>query len=272
MEYQNIIQRSYDNTSNPPADITVTFGDGSTDSRLIATALGENNPSQELIVTSRDRTTGILLDRSRILLAQGLGSQGVDVVPAAFLQAGVGLGSGLELKARIIPKSTIGDGDIALYGGGLQWEFTQLLADSDGVSTFPLSMSLLAGYSMLNGDYDFEDGAVVSGQNQTIETKIQSINAAIIASTKFKVFNIYGALNLATGNTTTDLLGTYSFSSDSVIFPQATTFEDPISVKTSTTTVLGTLGINVTAGAFRLNADYALGQYQTASASIGFRF
>jgi|GEM_PF-223161 hypothetical protein len=268
--YQATIQRNYDNTNNPPGDIAVTFGDGGTTPRLIATALGENNPSQSLIITSRDRTTGLILDQSNIMLAQGLASQGLNLVPAAFLQLGVGLGAGLEFKGRIIPKSNIGEGDIALYGGALQWELSQLFADNGKDNRFPIAISALVGYTMLDGNYDFEDGAVVEGVNQRLDTNTTSLTIAGIASTTYKVFNLYGGINYTTGNTETNLLGTYTFRSSSVLFPLATSFEDPISVQSDVSSLLGTLGASLKLGAFDLNADYTFGAFQTATVALGF--
>jgi len=268
--YQATIQRSYNNTNNPPGDIAVTFGDGSTTPRLVATALGENNPSQSLIITSRDRTTGLILDQSSIVLAQGLASRGVDLVPAAFLQLGVGLGAGLEFKGRIIPKSNIGEGEIALYGGALQWELSELFTDNNKDGSFPIAISALVGYTMLDGSYDFEDGAVVAGNNQRLETNTTSLTVAAIASTTYKVFNVYGGVNYTTGNTETDLLGTYTFRSNSVLFPVATSFEDPISVQSDVASLLGTLGTSIKLGAFNLNADYTFGAFQTATVALGF--
>jgi hypothetical protein len=270
LAYEATVQRSYDNTNNPPGDISVTFGDGGTTPRLIATALGENNPNQSLIITSRDRTTGILLDQSTIELAQGLASQGVDLVPSAFLQVGVGLGAGLELKGRIIPKSNIGEGEIALYGGAVQWELSRLFVDDAKDSNFPIAVSALVGYTFLDGSYDFEDGAVVDGTNQSLATNTTSLTIAGIASTTYKVFNIYGGVNYTTGKTQTDLLGTYTFRSDSVIFPLSTSFEDPISVESDVASLLGTLGASLKLGAFNLNADYTFGAFQTASVTLGF--
>ncbi|PRX14576.1 hypothetical protein LY02_01608 [Nonlabens ulvanivorans] len=269
-EYEAIIQDSYDNTNNPPANIEVSFGDGSTAPRSIATALGENAMEQQLIIRSREATSGILLQEDVINLPNGLGNEGLDLVPTAFLQAGVGLGAGLELKARLVPKITFEEAETSLYGVGLQWEFTKLLQPSDD-STLPIAASFLAGYTRLDASYDFEDGVVVDGANQSIETQISSLNLSAIVSTNYKVLNFYGGLNYYRGTTQTDLLGTYTFASNTVIFPIAATVEDPISVDTDINGFLGTAGVKLTLGAFNINADYTFGEYSTATASIFFR-
>lgn len=268
-EYEDLIQESYDNSGNPPADIEVTFGDGSTVPRQIATALGENDMDQQLIVRSRETTTGFLLQEDVINLPNGLGNEGLDIVPSTFLQVGVGIGAGLELKGRLVPELTVGDAKTSLYGLGLQWEISQLL--SNDTKEFPLNISVLAGYTRLNASYDFEDGNVVAGTNQAIETEISSLNMSAIVSTDFKVFNFYGGLNYNAGTTQTNLLGTYTFTSSTVFFPATATVEDPISVDTDVSGLLGTAGIKLTLGAFNINADYTFGEYNTATAGIFFR-
>ncbi|OUS14535.1 hypothetical protein A9Q93_07995 [Nonlabens dokdonensis] len=268
-EYEEIIQRSYDNTNNPPANIEVVFGDGSSSPRSVATALGENVMNQQLIIRSREATTGFLLQEDVINLPNGIGNEGLDVIPTAFIQVGVGIGAGLELKGRIIPEVTIDEAKTDLYGVGLQWELSQLLSsDQNG---FPLNISVLGGLTRLNASYDFEDGAVVDGENQSIETKINSFNFSAIVGTNRKVLNFYGGLNYNLGNTQTDLLGTYSFNSNTVIFPVAATVEDPFSVDTNVSGFLGTVGAKLTLGAFNVSADYTFGEFSTASASLFFR-
>ncbi|MGJ8685249.1 MAG: DUF6588 family protein [Nonlabens sp.] len=268
-EYEAIIQESYDNSGNPPANIEVTFGDGGTTPRAIATALGENTMDQQLIIRSREATSGFLLQEDVINLPNGLGSEGLDLVPAAFLQVGVGIGAGLELKGRVIPKTTIGESETSLYGLGLQWEISKFLSTND--NGFPLNISLLAGYTQLNASYDFEDGAVVAGSNQSIETQVSSLSMSAIISTDRKVLNFYCGVNYNAGTTQTDLLGTYTFTSNTVIFPVAASVKDPFSVNTNVNGILGTAGAKLTLGAFNLHADYTFGEYSTATAGVFFR-
>jgi hypothetical protein len=267
--YQSLLQNSYDNTNNPPADIQVRFGDGSDAPRLIATALGSNDPSQSLLIVSRDLTTGIETSRNNITLAQGLGDAGVDFVPSAFVQAGFGLGGGLEIKARFIPKVQIDEAEIGLYGAALQWQLTDVL---DKNNLLPVEISVLAGYSRLDAMYDFEDGAVVDGVDQRLETKSGSLTLSLIAGTDFKILNFYGGINYNAGTTETDLLGTYTVRSSGSVFPITQTFEDPVSVKTDVSSALGTVGTKLTLGFFQVNAGYTFGAYDTVNGAIAFKF
>lgn len=268
-EYEALIQESYDSSGNPPANIEVTFGDGSTTPRSIATALGENSMDQQLVVRSREVTSGLILQEDVINLPNGLGNEGLDILPAAFLQVGVGIGAGLELKGRLIPEVELGEAKTSLYGLGVQWELSKFLGSEE--NGFPLNISLLAGYTQLDASYDFEDGAVVRGVDQSIETQVSSLNLSAIISTDYKVLNFYGGINYNAGTTQTDLLGTYTFTSNTVVFPVAATVEDPFSVNTDVSGILGTAGVKLTLGAFNLNADYTFGEYNTATAGVFFR-
>jgi hypothetical protein len=271
LEYEQLIQESYDLTSNVPGRIEVAFADGSRSPRQIATALGANETTQFLVIRAVDPNTGMLIDSSRIELAQGLESEGVNLVPTFFVQAGVGLGAGLEFKARFMPNIQIDNAETSLYGGALQWEVTHAFS-KDGESVLPFRFALLAGYTAVDASYDFEDGVVVNGSNQLAETNASSLTFAAIASTKFKILNFYAGVNYAQGTTESNLLGTYTINSNSVIYPVTATFEDPLSVSTNATDITGTFGLKIKAGFFGFNGGYTIGEFDTANAAVSFSF
>ncbi|MGB5981376.1 MAG: DUF6588 family protein [Nonlabens sp.] len=270
--YAELIQENYDSSGNPPARIEVTFADGSSDPRQIATALGSNVPSEFLLIRAMDGTTGFEIDSSRIELGQGLESEGVNFIPTVFVQAGLGLGNGLELKARFMPRVQIYESEATLWGGALQWEFSKLFEDDQGVSAFPLRLAFLAGYTTVNAQYDFEDGIVVAGTNQTIEAQASTLTLAGIVSTRWKYFNFFGGVNYANGSTQSDLLGTYTIQSNSVIYPLSTTFNDPITVNTDASMLMGTLGAKLSLGFFSLHGSYTFSEFSTANAAVAFKF
>lgn len=271
LEYERLIQENYDLTNNPPARIEVSFADGSRLPRQIGTALGSNTPVQFLSIRAIDGTTGAELDSSQIELAQGLESEGVDLVPTFFVQGGVGLGAGLELKARFVPTIQLNEAETSLWGAALQWEVTRVF-EMNGKSILPFRLAVLAGYTAVDASYDFKDGVVVEGTNQLIETNSRSLTLAAIASTRFKVLNFYAGVDYARGTTDSDLLGTYTIRSNSVIYPVSTNFEDPLSVSTDASAIMGTLGFKVRAGFFAINGSYTVGEFNTASTAISFRF
>lgn len=268
-DYERIIQNAYDRGNNLPAEISVAFSDGIIIPRLIGTVLGENAIDQVLVITSTDLATGIESIDSRINLPQGLENVGLDLIPSAFLQAGYGLGYGLEIKARFVPRTTIDNAEIAILGGAIQWQLTNLLDKNDKL---PIELSVLAGYSALDAIYNFEDGAIVDGMNQRIETKAGSLTLSLIAGTDFKVLNFYGGFNFNAGTTATDLLGAYTVSSGNSIFPFQTTLKDPVSVKTDVSSALGTIGAKLTLGFFQVDASYTAGAFDTINGAVAFKF
>ncbi len=270
--YAQIIQDEYDGSGNPPARIEVSFADGSTNPRNIATALGVNNPPEFLVIRALDGVFGTELDRTTIELGQGLENENVDFIPTVFLQAGLGLGGGLEIKARFVPKIQVDEAKTSLYGGAVQWEMTKLFEDESGNSAFPFRLAALAGVTRVDADYDFQDGVVVDGVNQSIEVQATSFTFAAIASTRWKVFNFFGGVNYATGTTESDLLGTYTIRNNSVIFPGSTTFNDPLSVNADIDMIMSTVGGKLNLGPFSVVGSYTFSDYSTANAAVAFRF
>src|SRR5690606_29919779 len=90
--------------------------------RLVSTALGD---IADVSVFVEEPLTGF---REVFELPSGLASENLDFVPSGYLQASVGLIKGLEVKARFLPKIKFGDDvKLGLFGGGIQYDFTQLL-------------------------------------------------------------------------------------------------------------------------------------------------
>ncbi len=274
--YAQIIQDEYDNSGNPPARIEVSFADGtpngSTNPRNIATALGVNSPSEFLIIRAVDGVFGTELDRTTIELGQGLENENVDFIPTVFLQAGLGLGGGLEIKARFVPKIQVNEAKTSLYGGAVQWEITKLFEDESGNSAFPLRLAALGGVTRVDADYDFQDGIVVDGVNQSIEVQSTSFTFAAITSTRWSVFNLFAGVNYVTGTTDSDLLGTYTIRNNSVIFPGSTTFNDPLSVSADVDMIMATVGAKLNLGPASLVTSYTFSEYSTTNAGLAFRF
>jgi hypothetical protein len=146
---------------------------------------------------------------------------------------------------------------------------TDILDKND---VLPVEISVLAGYSRLDAVYDFEDGAVVDGSDQQLETTSGSLTLSLIAGTDFKILNFYGGVNYNAGTTETDLLGTYTVRNSASIFPVSQTFEDPISIKTDISSALGTVGAKLTLGFFQIDAGYTFGAYDTANGAVAFKF
>ncbi|WP_452222837.1 DUF6588 family protein [Lacinutrix chionoecetis] len=242
----------------------ITFTDGST-SKVVATALGHNDPAVQVEVTYPG-FFGFTEESATFDLPTGIGSQNVNLIPTVFLQGSFSPFRGTQLKARYFPKVDKEDAKVGLYGFGLQQDFTAFLPED---TLFPVSISGLIAYTHLDGNYDFTDSNIVEGRNQQIQTETNTMLYQVIVGTKFKVINLYGSVGYLNGNNKTDLLGTYvvtdgTFFSDEIV--------DPFSIESETKGVLTTVGANVTLGFFGINANYTIADFNSASVGMNFSF
>jgi hypothetical protein len=241
------------------------FRDGSI-SKEVGTAFGENNPDVIVYAIVKD-DTGLFEEEVEFELPQGLGSENINMLPTAFLQARVGLFKATELKVRYFPKVDYEDVKTGLIGVGLQHEFTQWLP-ADKV--FPVAIAGFIGFTNLNGSYDFTDSQIIEGTSQKFEVKQNSWLFQLQASTKLKVINFYGGLGYVTGTSDFDVVGTYTVRAGTPLFESQSTFEDPFSVRNKVSGIKANIGTQLQLGFFRIFAEYNLAEYNTAVVGIGF--
>lgn len=233
-------------------------------SKHVATALGHNDPDITVIITYDDPVFGN--QETELTLPTGIGSSGVNIIPAAFLQAAFSPFRGTQLKARYFPKIETEDVKTGLYGFGIQQEFTAWLPRD---KFFPVAISGLIAFTHLDGSYDFTDSNFVEGSNQQIQTDINTLLFELIASTNFKVLNAYGAIGYLSGKSQTDLLGTYVVT-DGLLYSES--IIDPFSIEEKVNGIRTTLGANVKLGFFSLNVDYTFAEFNSASLGLNFSF
>jgi hypothetical protein len=241
-------------------DFTITFADGA-NSKSVSTALGENNPDIDILVESKlvPGTT------DRITLPSGVGSD-FNYLPTAFIQGALGLSKGLEVKARFLPKLKTDDIEGSMYGVGLQAEFTKWLP-ADKI--LPVALSGLVAYTNLDAKYNLTDTSGFSGSDQRLENSTSTWLLQFIASTKLPIINFYGGIGYISGESKSDVLGSYEI--DNGILPTET-ITDPFSVSSKVSSVRGTIGAKLKLGFFRLNAEYHLSDFNAFSLGINFGF
>lgn len=230
--------------------------------REVSTALGDISGTQVYV---EGEVLGVTV-RETFELPSGLAGENIDFVPSGYIQASVGLIKGTEIKARFLPKMEYEDASVGLFGVGIQHDFTKLLP-ADKI--LPVAISAVIGYSNISGDYDLTNAKLIDGEDQRIEAEIGSWAFGAVVSTKLPIINFYGGVNYITGKSVTDVLGTYRVTSG----PFASeTYVDPFSITKKVNGVTGTLGAKLKLGFFRLNAEYNLGEFNTATVGINFGF
>lgn len=238
------------------------FVNGNT-SESVSTALGDITGLR--VFVEGEVAPGVTT-REEFDLPSGLSAEGIDFVPSAFLQVGVGLFKGTEVKVRFLPKIETEDVAIGLYGVGIQQEITELLP-ADKV--LPIAVSAVIGYTHLDGTYDFTNTNVVAGENQKVDTEMNTWAFQAVVSTKLPIINFYGGLGYMTGKSNTDILGTYRVQSGPF---QSENYTDPFSFKSEVSGITGTIGAKLKLAFFRLNVDYTLAEFNNLAVGINFGF
>lgn len=230
----------------------------------VATVLGENDPAIFVEIEYDDPIFGS--QTVPVELPQGIGDQSKNLIPTAAIQGAVGLGSGIEVKARFVPKIDTDEVSFNMYGAGLQFEFTEWLpADK----LWPVALSGIVAYNHLDGSYDITQSSGIEGENQRLETDTNTWLFQLAVSTKLPVFNLYGGLGYITGKSESDLLGTYRVRRELIVSEDIV---DPFSVSSKISSLRGTVGAKLKLGFFRLNAEYHLSEFDAFSVGINFGF
>ncbi len=232
----------------------------------VATAFGENNPNVRVYAVVTDGT-GLFEEEVEFNLPQGLASENINFLPAAFLQARIGVFKATELKIRYFPKIDYEDVKTGLIGFGLQHEFSQWFSQDD---LLPVALSGFIGYTNFNGSFDFTDSQIIEGSRQRFEVKQNNWLFQLHASTKLPVINFYGGLGYVTGTSDFDVLGTYTVRAGTPLTETSSTFEDPFSINTKVSGVKATLGTRLSLAFFSIYGEYNFAEYSTASVGIGF--
>lgn len=239
------------------------FRDGSM-VKEVATVLGENNPD---ILVYSVVTNGTESEEVEFKLPQGLASVNMNIMPTAFLQARLGIFKGTEVKLRYFPQIAQQDVKVGLYGAGLQHDFTSWIP-ADRI--FPIAIAGVVAFSHVGASYDFTNQQIVSGVNQRFDLSLSSWLFQLQASTKMKIFNVYGGLGYVSGSSDFDVLGNYEVMAGIPLDEQTNQFQDPFSVTNEVSDVRATLGASLRLGFFGMNVDYNISKFNTASVGLHF--
>lgn len=235
------------------------FSGGET-SKSVATILGNNDPSARVVLKNESITGD---EETSFELPQGIGSAGIYFIPAAFLQARLGLFKGTEVKFRYFPRRDFGGADVQILGGAIQHEITKWLAPE----YFPLGVSGLVAYSVMDGNYEFTKDQIIQGDNQRLESHMEYWMFSGIVSTKFPIVNFYGGPSYLQGTSQTEMLGTYFIENENS-GETIVTVTDPISLTNKVGGLTANLGMSLRLGFFKINGEYNFSEYQTISAGV----
>lgn len=165
------------------------------------------------------------------------------IFPFPIIQASIGLPMGIEPSIRMIPAISIpGDvgealGEISAFGAGLKIDVDQFIP----IPLFPVDIAAQAYYQA------FKMGDILSANN---------VNFNLHASKKLLMFTPY----LGIGVDNTSFTASYKMGDGE---KQDFTIEGDNKLRT-------TLGLNIKFLVLQINAEYAMGEYNSAAIGVGF--
>jgi len=218
------------------------------------------------------------------------------MIPVPTAQIGIGLPLGTELKLRYIPKITMKNGDISLWGVGLMHSLIQYIP---GNKMLPFDVSIFGGYTKLEGNVHLNlqpDATVIQNyttgyldshpfDNQNLNVAVTALNVGVIASLNLPVITFYGGLGYGKTNTGMAITGNFPIpvpvltpaphaeynniaNSGSVIAGSA--FKD-LDIK-NFSGLQANIGLRIKLAVITIHADYTKAQYNVFSTGLGISF
>lgn len=215
-------------------------------------------------------------------------------MPVPTLQVGLGLPFGTEIKGRFIPKITIKDGSVSLWGVGLLHSIVQYFP---GNKLLPFDVSLFAGYTKLASNIPLTlkpDAAVpqnyttpynpaTSFDDQNMEVNVSALNISAIASLNLPVITFYGGVGYCKTKTDMALTGNFPTPTLNIVDPA-----NPYAEYANAGVVTGdkfpsmniknfsglraNIGLRIKLAVITIHADYTKAQYNVFSAGLGISF
>lgn len=153
-----------------------------------------------------------------------------------------------------------------MYGVALQAEFTKWLPVD---KILPVALSGLVAYTNVDAEYNLTKSSGIAGSDKRLENNTNTWLLQFIASTKLPIINFYGGIGYISGESKSDVLGTYEVTNGVV---PADPITDPFSVSSKVSSVRGTIGAKLKLGFFRLNAEYHVSDFNALSLGVNFGF
>lgn len=250
---------------------------------LASTVAGPNTDGPTMTATS-----------GAITLASFKAPPGADwkYIPVPSLQVGIGLPLGTEIKGRFIPKISIQDGDISLWGVGLVHSIIQYFP---GNELLPFDFSIFGGYTKLQGNIPlsvkpdpsvaqaytspYNTPSAFDGQNFNIN--VTALNVSAIASLNLPVVTLYGGVGYSKTKTGMEITGNFP-TPVPVLLPTPHAEYNNTGIKKGSdfknmdienfSGLRANIGLRIKLSVITIHADYTKAQYNVLSAGLGISF
>ena len=237
----------------------------------LPTVFGEGG-EQELNYTFTESILGNEIEyQGKLSFPGGLKDElPLETIPAPFVQASVGVVFDTDLLVRFIPTMEIQGSTFSLTGFGLKHNIMQYFGPLDKL---PLNVSILAAISKASFEYDLSDttfGGNSTNRIMTFEADTFTIQA--LASIDLPVISAFAGLGYNSGDSQFDVRGDYSIPYSVSGINISRVLEDPISIASEASGVMGIVGARLNLLFLKIFANYTIQEYNTLTAGVSFNF
>lgn len=237
----------------------------------LPTAFGGS--SDEVLIVSKDVDTplGTQTAEFDFEALNGLGDEiGFDQVPAAMVQAGIGLPFKTDVTVRFVPKVGSDSFKSDLFGIGVKHNILQYFPIAKRIPL--VDISLFGGYTKLSSQY------LPGEEGQSIDMEVTSLTGQLLGSVDLKIVNFFVGLGYSTGTSSLVVNGDYYFqykdpnTGIALGEPQQIDSEDLPNIENDVTSFMTTAGMSLNLAFFKIYGSYTLQEYNSINAGIAFSF
>lgn len=241
------------------ADFTnIKIDDASKSSVLVPTIFGSQKLADRPLLAFSNGGNAISISA---LPGSGLGEElGQNIVPSAMVQASLGLFKNTDLMVRFVPKQKQKEFEFSTFGIGVKHDIKQWIPF---VKRLPFDLSVVAAWNDVKAKIFLDHK---NEPSQALELNTKTTLFQLVASKKLLFLTVFGGVGTSTATTNINMLGVYKTKNTNQ------TYTDPIALKYDGTEFRANIGLNVKLLFLNISADYAVQEYNTLTATVGFTF
>lgn len=187
-DYKNVYIKGTSPDDDASVELPTVFG-GETNQILIY----EENIAGETITRTVDfEALGGLTD-----------DIGFDQVPAAMIQAGIGLPFKTDVSVRYIPEVGSDEFKANLFGIGVKHNILQYFPIANRIPL--VDISLFGGYTKLDSQY------LPGGEGQSIDMEVKTFTGQVLGSVDLKLINFFVGVGYSKGESSLKVIGEYEY-------------------------------------------------------------
>ena len=185
---------------------------------------------------------------------------GQNIVPSAMVQASLGLFKNTDVMVRFVPEQKQDEFEFSTFGIGVKHDIKQWIPF---VKRLPFDLSVVAAWNDVKAKIFLDHK---NEPTQALELNTKTTMFQLVASKKLLFLTLFGGVGTSTATTNINMLGTYTTTNTNQ------SYTDPVALKYNGSEFRANVGLNMKLLFLNISADYAIQEYNTLTATVGFTF